>query len=332
MKWPCGVSMMAVAAMMCLPVTPATARSAQSDLDELMGQVLQHRDENWKKLQQYVLDEREETALTGPGGGRLWGELREYTWYIRDGFFVRSPIRANGARVSEAERLKYEDEFLKRAKGRDAGARNGARGQGTGPANDGVVASSPGATSSSIEGILAQTRQPQFIDSAYFLRFKFEPGHYALVGRETVEKREVLRIEYYPERLFSHEQDAESRRRAERRADRKEDLEALTERSLNKVSLVTLWVDPSIRQIVKYTFDNVDLDFLPAAWLLRVDDLRATMNMVEPFPGVWLPAHVMVRVGLLTAAGPFALQYELDYHDYREPTAAGRFTVPGAPR
>jgi len=299
----------------------------QSDLDELMGRVLQHRDENWKKLQQYVLDENEQLALSGPGGARLWGERREYTWYIRDGFFVRSPLTANGAKVNDAERLKYEDEFLKRAKARDARATSGSGGESAGAAAP-PLSPSP----SSVEGLLAQTRQPQFIDAAYFLRFKFEPGHYALVGRETMGGRNVLRIEYYPEKLFSHEQDAESRRRSERKSDRNEDVEALTERLVNKVSLVTLWVDPSITQILKYTFDNIDFDFLPAAWLFRIDDLAATMNMAEPFTGVWLPGHVMIKMGLGTATGPFVLQYDLDYHDYREPTASGRFAVPGTPR
>ena len=41
---------------------------------------------------------------------------------------------------------------------------------------------------------------------------------------------------------------------------------------MNKTALVTLWVDPSNHQIVKYTFDNVWLDFLPGAWLVRVDE------------------------------------------------------------
>ena len=54
--------------------------------------------------------------------------------------------------------------------------------------------------------MLRQSRQPDFIDSAYFLRFKFEQGKYALVGRETFDGQDVLRIEYYPARLFSHEQ------------------------------------------------------------------------------------------------------------------------------
>src|SRR5206468_6301738 len=40
---------------------------------------------------------------------------------------------------------------------------------------------------------------------AYFLRFKFEPGHYAYVGPETYEGRKVLRIEYYPSRLYDDE-------------------------------------------------------------------------------------------------------------------------------
>ena len=55
--------------------------------------------------------------------------------------------------------------------------------------------------------MLRQSRQPGFIESAYFLRFKFEQGKYALVGRETFDGKDVLRIEYYPARLFSHEND-----------------------------------------------------------------------------------------------------------------------------
>jgi len=87
------------------------ARSAaQSDLDAFMQQVLEQRDSNWKKLQQYVLDEREQIDLRGPSGRPLWGDRRDYTWYIRDGFFVRSPVKVNGARerhgVEARERMK----------------------------------------------------------------------------------------------------------------------------------------------------------------------------------------------------------------------------------
>lgn len=61
-----------------------------------MSRVLATRDENWKKLRQYVLDERERVEVVGPGGARLWGDEREYTWFIREGVFTRSPVRANG--------------------------------------------------------------------------------------------------------------------------------------------------------------------------------------------------------------------------------------------
>ena len=96
---------------------------------------------------------------------------------------------------------------------------------------------------------------------------------------------DVLRIEYYPARLFSHEQETQQKRAAEGRVDRREDVEAAMERLMNKVALVTLWVAPASRQIVKYTFDNVNFDFLPASWLLRVNDIKATMTMGQPFPG-----------------------------------------------
>ena len=176
----------------------------------------------------------------------------------------------------------------------------------------------------SAEAILTGASQPQFIDSAYFLEFEFEPGRYALVGRETFEGREVLRIEHYPERLFSHEQDDQDERRAEGEQDVEEDAEAMTERMMNKVSLVTLWILPASHQIVKYTFENVGLDFLPAAWLLRVTDLSASMTMSEAFPGVWMPQSVEMYAGMQFAFGPVQARYAIDYHDYREAETSGR--------
>src|SRR6476661_1965248 len=94
--------------------------AAQSDLDAFMRDVVAKRDDNWKKLQQYILDEREVIELRGPSHVPIWGERRDYTWYIRDGFFIRSPLRVNGAAVGESDRLKYESEFLQRAQRRDA--------------------------------------------------------------------------------------------------------------------------------------------------------------------------------------------------------------------
>ena len=40
-----------------------------------------------------------------------------------------------------------------------------------------------------------------------------------------------------------------------------------------KTSRVTLWVLPEEHQIVRITFDNVGLQFLPLRWLVQVDDI-----------------------------------------------------------
>ena len=305
-----------VALLAGVSVVFAAGSAPQSDLDAFMARVLQRRDENWKKLRQYVLDEREQAALVR-SGAPLWGERRDYTWFIRDGMFVRSPLRVNGVDVPEDDRVEYEDEFARRAQSRERAG------------GDESTAGGPADVPSSAEALLTGAREPQFIDTAYFLKFKFEPGRYALVGRETFEGRDLVRIEYFPERLFDHERDDQSRRRAERRRDGNEDVEASTERMLNKVSLVTLWVEPEAHQIVRYTFDNVDIDFLPGAWLLRVTEARATMTMSQPFPDVWLPREVDMQFGAMLASGAMDVRYRLEYYNYREASTSGRMKVPG---
>ena len=85
-----------------------------------MAQVLARRDENWSKLQQYVLDERERAEVVGPANARLYGLDREYTWYIRDGAFVRSPVRFDGVALSEQQRREYERAWIERERQREA--------------------------------------------------------------------------------------------------------------------------------------------------------------------------------------------------------------------
>jgi hypothetical protein len=303
---------------------------ATSDLDAFMQKVLAQRDENWKKLQQYILDEREQIQVRGPSSVPIWGERRDYSWFIQDGYFVRSPVAVDGVTISDPERRKAEAEYLRRVKARDKREQDrkdrgpGATGDTARPAADQAPRD--------LQGFISETRQPEFIESAYFLRFKFEQGTYALVGHETFDGRDVLRIEYYPTRLFSHEQDAQQKREAESKTNREKDFDATLERMMNEVSLVTLWVDPASYQIVKYTFDNVSLDFLPAAWLIRINDLKASMTMSQPFPEVWLPRDVDMYFSAMLAVGTFDVRYHLDYHDYRQATTSGRIIRgPGAP-
>ena len=145
------------------------------------------------------------------------------------------------------------------------------------------------------------------MSSAYLLKFKFEGGRYALVGRETIDKQTVLRIEYYPTKLFSDDPGTRAEARANQAAGRKSRDEAYgdeMQRLMNKVSRVTIWVEPDQKQIVKYTFENVGLEFLPASWLVRVTELRANMAMTEAFPDVWLPKRIDVAGSFVLAPGP----------------------------
>ena len=117
----------------------------------------------------------------------------------------------------------------------------------------------------------------------------------------------VLRIEYYPTRLFSDDPETRAEARANQVAGPKSRGDAYGEemqRLMNKVSRVTLWVEPDQKQIVKYTFENVSLDFLPASWLVRVTELRANMLMTEAFPGVWLPRRIDVLGSFVLARRP----------------------------
>ena len=290
---------------------------AQTDLDTFIRQVLAKRDENWKKLQQYVLDEHEKVDVMGPALVPLIGERRDYRWYIRDGYFVRSPLVFDGVTVTDAERRKFEDDFLKEAKARE-------QRMATKPAESAQAEpASPGPeTPTGIDALVSQTRQPQFIDTAYFLRFKFEEGKYALVGREKLDGRDVLRVEYYPARLFSDARDGEPRRGGGKPRDKRQDLEI--ERLMNKNSLVTLWIEPKDKQIVKFLFDNVQTDFMPVSWFVRLEDIKASMTMSQPFKDVWLPREVDLVMKATLAVGMIDLHYHLDYVDYREAKTSGR--------
>src|SRR4029079_16762591 len=87
-------------------------------------------------------------------------------------------------------------------------------------------------------------------------------------------------------------------------------------RKMNKTAQITLWVDPAENRIVKYTFDNVWMDFLPAAWLVRIDDSRASREMGQPFEGVWLPKNLHVHGGITLASGSFEFFYTCGFSNF----------------
>jgi hypothetical protein len=320
----------ALLSLALLAIALPQATLAQSDLDAFMERVLTRRDDNWKKLQQYVLEEKEAFNLTGPGGLPLWGMRREYTWFIRQGVFVRSPLKADGVTISEADRRKAEDQWVRRELNREERRKKRAerekqgkppdpseadrRAIVIGPGGLQVLDTSPTTAAdlpSNIDDLLKQSGDPQFVSAAYFLKFRFEKGHYALAGREKVGDRDALKIEYYPETgLFK-----DGRTKPDKKVRDEDDI---IEEKMNKVSLVTLWVDPKTHQILKYIFDDIDMDFFPGRAVARVSDLKATMEMGLAFPDVWLPRTVEMRFGMMFAIGAADASYKVDYFNYKQ--------------
>ena len=309
--------------------TAQTPAARTTDLDDFMARALLRRDIDRKTLNDYVLDEVEEFEILGPGRVPVTRMRREYTWYVREGFHVRSPLKFDGVPIPEPERRAYEDRWLKAEQRRrtfrtERDQKRAAEGK------------PPAFSAPSIN-------EPRFVSESYFMDFKFEPGNYYLAGKETLDGQPVLKIDYLPTRLFNDND--EERRNARERADepkredhrdarsekqrqREKDLEAEIDRKMNKSSQVTLWVDPSSHQIVKYTFDNVWLDFLPAGWIVRVDDLRASMQMGQPFPGVWLPRNVSIHAGVTIALGSLEMQYKRAFSNYRKADVSSKVSIP----
>ena len=316
-------------ALLCLALAVATLPlNAQSDLDAFMEKVLARRDDNWKKLQQYVLEEKEGFDLTGPGGFPLWGMRREYTWFIRDGIFVRSPLTADGVKLSDEDRRKAEDRWLRRQKNREENERRRAERRAKGEEVQGperqVTISIPGGveTSSSddappsvpitnTDDMLKQVREPQFVSSAYFLKFKFESGQYALAGREKINDIDALEIEYYPRAGLFKEGKSRPNKEVRKREDDIED-------KMNKSSMVTLWIDPKTHQILQYVFDDIDWDFFPGRALVRIGNVEAAMQMGQAFPNVWLPKSIEMRFEMMLAVGAVDARYLVEYLNYKE--------------
>ena len=335
------------------PVSSATALprqdAAPNDLDAFMAKVLEKRNENWRTLHDYILSERETFEILGPADLPLHGLRREFHWFIKDGYLVRSPVKANGVALSAEERRKYEDRWLEDEKAREKKRQEDPK-AGEAPQQTEVRVSVAGDVE--ISGLGQQGPEPRFISEAYFMKFKFEPGNYYFAGRERLDGREVLKIEYLPSKLFADDEhraeqggaaspetkkDAAAdkpRRRPRERSDKDAENEARLEQAMNKTSTVTMWIDPQEYQIVRFTFDNADWGFLPGRQLIRLDEARASMTMGRVFEQVWLPKDVTFGGSATFASGTVRVRYAREFYDYRrgEVSAKIRGYVPKEPR
>jgi hypothetical protein len=302
-------------AVVCPSVMQGQSPAASTDLDRFMATALQRRDIDRKTLSDYVLDEAELFEVLGPGRVPVARMRREYTWYVRDGIHVRSPLKFDGVPIAEPERRAYEERWIKSEEGR--------RKSRTERAEKRAQSGKPPAVS------VPSINEPRFISESYFMDFKFEPGNYYLAGHESIDGHDVLKVDYLPAKLFQEDHEDRPKPAKRDRETAKEDAaEEAVGRKMDKTSQVTLWVDPVTHQIVKYTFDNVWMDFLPGGWIVKVDDLRASMEMGQPFPGVWLPHNLSMHGGVSLALGPMEFSYKREFANYRKADVSSKIKVP----
>ncbi len=279
-------------------------RQQEQDVDAFMQQVLHRRVTNWEDLYRYTVRDRETFEVNGPAAVALGSYRGEYTWYVRDGFMIRSPDRIDGHAVSGEERERFEHDWLKRARDREQ-KRSEKR------------------QKRAAEAAKSGNEQP--LERDYFLGFPFEPGNYYVAGREEFEGMNLVKIEYYPKKLFEDDEVDEGEEPDP------EDLEWA--HRFQKTSVVTMWVLAEEHQIIKIAYDNIGLDFMPLRWLVQVGDVGAEMVMHKPFPDedVWLPREIRASGEATFANGSYDVRYSLEYHDYRETDvdAIVQFRIPG---
>jgi hypothetical protein len=260
--------------------TPATSLATpQDDIDAFMEQVLAKREIDWQATYDYVFNEVEILRIRGEEIAALQSFEQEYTWYVRDGYLVRSPWSVNGVEVAAAKREEAEREWI-------ADVQEDADN--------------------------ARIQRDSFFD------FEFEPGNYLFAGREVFEGREVVRIEYYPTRAVFSDEDDE-----------------LDEENIGhmfaKTSRVSMLILPEEHQIVHWIFENVGFEFLPYRWLVRLDELHASMTMDQPIAGVWLPREIRAAARASTASFALEIEYSREFGDYKEP-AVGAGVIFGRPK
>ena len=288
------LSFLLVALLPCLlSGAPTSTPEESSEIDAFMEKVLIRREINWAELESYLFSERELVEVKGSDGTVYEREEGEYTRFVEEGFLVRSPIKVDGVEVSAEDRRKFELDWLadrKRDKEREEAKK----------ADESATGDDDGEP-----GVTNEAKDPG-LERETFLGFQFEPGNYYFVGPETFEGKTVVKVEYYPKKLFDDADDDEDADGFEIGA------------KLSKTTLVTMLILPETHQLVKLTFDNVGLDFMPMRWLVRFEGLAATMVMDEPIPGVWLPREIDANGSLTSALGSVEMRYHREFYDYRE--------------
>ena len=157
-------------------------QAPSGDIDAFMEKVLARRDVNWDQYYNYFGKERAELVVESSlPGVPLTGFRKEFLWYVRNGYMVRSPISVDGVAISAEVRAREEKKWIERVEKKE------------------------------------RERNP---DREGFMGFKFEPGNYFYAGKKVFEGQELIAVEYYPEEGFIDDDDDEDRSEEDEELDR----------------------------------------------------------------------------------------------------------------
>jgi len=253
---------------------------ALSDLDEFMAQVMQKRQADAENLRDYVLSERETFDVKmGTKIAPQWSYRREYLWFVRGDSLVRSPVLIDGVNVSDKEKSAAEEEWINGQKRQEKSE------------NKNVLN----------HQALFGFENENSLDFQAFFGFEFEPGKYLYGGEQQFEGRNAILVEYYPR--MSDWKNGKNK---------KSDISGLFEKSF----LVTMLISPEEHQILQITFDNVGLGFLPARWLVKMNDIKASMVMDKPKDDIWLPREITAYGSISTAEADLSINYSREFYEY----------------
>ena len=170
-----------------------------------------------------------------------------------------------------------------------------------------------------IESLKKGKTESSGLERDKFFGMDFKKGEFLYAGRTEYEGREVAVIEFYPNGTFADDNE---------KGEDKDELDERIERGLDKTMMVTLYVMPEERQIVRMNLDNAGFDFLPGRWLVRVEKVQASMTMHQPYGDEWLPEEMVAYGSVTTAQGSLAVRYTRYFYDYRESEVKVKFRFP----
>ena len=296
-------------------------------LDAFMEKVLARREVNRKTLEQIhprrdraVRDPRAWTdaAVTGRGASSPGTSATACTFAARcasmasasgkrrgctyEGSWIQSERRDRSARRKGQGEEREGEERERRAVHRRVGVKSHRPGMSAAPSRDSCPKPTSWTSSSSPATTISR--------DARGARRTGRPQDRVLPDRHVRRRRRKKDAGQRRRRKGQRADANEATRKRSRRA-RKDEQDI--ERQMNKTALITLWIDPPNIRSSSTRSTTSGWTSCPA-WLVRVDDLRASMTMGQPFPGVWLPRGMNIHAGITLANGSFEAGYERSVH------------------